>query len=292
MTVFLIRDDDPNATTDPEQLERTYAPLLDAGLRIAFSVIPRIALDTRDPEGARERFIHPAWRDAPDEVLLTPGAPLSAWLRAHEGEVDVMMHGLSHRRIRGGTELGALTREEADARFVQGRDILCTALGRAPLGVVAPWDAYSRGSLLAATDRFSLVSTGYVDRARLPPEAWPSHVLERISRRETLRVNGAWVVRHRGGRFDGRTRPEDVPRLLAELAKDAEVAVIVLHHWMFWGGPTPHPVVVALADALRKARAPVRGVADIVTQLDERSANGLRARLGAAVISATLAGYT
>jgi peptidoglycan/xylan/chitin deacetylase (PgdA/CDA1 family) len=287
MTIFLIRDDDPNATTDPERLERTYAPLLDAGLKIAFSVIPRVALDTKDPAGERERFIDRAWRDAPDEVMLTHGAPLSAWLRAHAGEVDVMMHGLSHRRVRGGTELGALTREEADARFVQGRDILRTALGHAPAGIVAPWDAYSRGSLLAATDHFSLVSTSYVDRVRLPPEAWPAHVMERITRRETLRVNGSWVVRHRGGRFDGRTNPGVVPGVLAELAKDAEVAVIVLHHWMFWDGPSPHPVVVALANALRRER--VHGVADVVAHLDARSARGLPTGLGAAVLSATLA---
>jgi hypothetical protein len=271
MALFLIRDDDPNATTDPARLERTYAPLLDAGIKVTFSVIPEVALDTRAPDGHRERFIDPGWPDTPDEITLTARAPLARWLRDHAGEVEAMAHGLSHRRVRGGTELGALDEDEADERLVQGRDILCTALGRYPTGFVAPWDALSRGALVAATRRFSLVSAGWVGFPRLPPSAWPAHVVERLRRSEALRVGPAWVVRHRGGRFDGRSDPASVPGVLDELAKGADAAVIVLHHWMFWDRPGegPHPVVTALARALRGRR--VGGVEDMVRHLDARA---------------------
>ena len=264
--MFLIRDDDPNATTDPQRLERTYAPLLDAGIKVAFSVIPQVALDTRDSAGHRERFIDPTRPDEATFARMSPATPLSRWLRAHSGEVDVLAHGLSHRRLRGGTELGALDAGEADRLLVQSRDILHAALGRAPAGFVAPWDALSRGALVAATRRFSLVSTGWVDVRRLPFTAWPAHVHERLARREALRVGDAWVVRHRGGRFDAQSAPESVPSVLDELARGAPVAVIVLHHWMFWDLPAPHPVVKALAEALR-GRC-VGGVSDVVGHLD------------------------
>jgi hypothetical protein len=44
-----------------------------------------------------------------------------------------------------------------------------------------------------------------------------------------------------------------VPGQLAQLTRGADVAVVVLHHWMF-PGPGVHPAIVALAAALREHR--------------------------------------
>src|SRR5215813_8954348 len=99
MSIVLVRDDDANATTRPERLARAYAPLLDAGIPVSFAVIPEVALDTRDPEGARERFLDEATADQDRLAAITPQTPLAAWLRRHRGAVDVFVHGLSHRRL-------------------------------------------------------------------------------------------------------------------------------------------------------------------------------------------------
>lgn len=251
MTTFLVRDDDPNATTDPAMIERTYAPLLDAGVPIVFATIPEVRLDTRAPDGSRERFLHP---DSPDSSAcqrMTADSPFAAWLRAHAAQVDVFLHGLSHERVRGGTEFGALTQAEALDRLDEGLRVLAGAIDRRPLGFVAPWDALSAGSLRACARRFDLVSTGWVDRKRLPVSAWPAHAVERLTRREALRVGRTWLVRHRGGKINGDTRAEDVPAIVDSLGRGADVAVIVLHHWMF-SAQDPHPAVVALARTLRK----------------------------------------
>jgi hypothetical protein len=174
------------------------------------------------------------------------------WLRANESQVDVFAHGLSHRRIAQGTEFGAIDVETARARLDRTTRIFAGALGRIPVGFVAPWDALSRGSHEAARERFAIISTGWVGRTLLPFAAWPSHVLERFARRETLRVGGSWILRHRGGKLAGDTRPEDVPAIVGALCDGAEIAVIVLHHWMFWSNErgAAHPVVTALARAL------------------------------------------
>ncbi len=76
MTLFLVRDDDANATTRPERPERVYAPLLDAQIPLNFAVIPEVALDTRTPDGTREHFLDENSEDEEAEVV----------------------HGLSHRR--------------------------------------------------------------------------------------------------------------------------------------------------------------------------------------------------
>ncbi len=261
MTLFLVRDDDPNATTDPARLARAYAPLLDAGVPISFSVIPRVRLDTRAPDGTRERFLCESSPDCEEERALEIDTPVVQWLRSHDADVDVFCHGLSHQRVRGGTEYGALTQAEACARIEDARAIFLRSLGRMPEGFVPPWDALSPGSVRATTDAFALVSTGWVSRAQLPWTAWPAHVIERARRSEVLRLGRrSLLVRHRGGKISGDTRPEDVAGIVSALGDRAELAVIVLHHWMFWDQEAGHPVVRALADALRtRSTVGVRG---------------------------------
>lgn len=254
MSRFFLRDDDANATTPPTLLARVYAPLLDAGHPIAFATIPEAALDTRAPDGTREAFLSPDWPTTSGRARLHAATPLARWLRDNAGAVDVLQHGLSHERVRGGTEMGSLSRDEATARIAAGKAILTEALSRAPDGFVAPWDRFSRGALDATMRSYDFVSTAWVGADVLPARAIAAHVRERVRGTMVLRAGSCRIARHKGGFLSPRTRPEDVPSLLRFAARNAEVAVLVLHHWM-WApldakAPEPHPVVRALARAL------------------------------------------
>jgi peptidoglycan/xylan/chitin deacetylase (PgdA/CDA1 family) len=266
MGIIVVRDDDPNATTRPERLERVYAPLFDAGIPVNFSVVPEVALDVRRDDGRRELFLDESAEDCDSVEELTDATPLAAWLRRHEGAVDVFVHGLSHRRLRARTEFGALDQAEAALRIERGISIMERALGRRPVGFVPPWDALSAGAVRAATEAFDLISTAWVDRHRLPFGAWPAFVIERLGRREALKIDHAWLLRHRGGKLTADTRAPAVPAIVEQLTRGADVAVIVLHHWMFWEKAEPHPVIVALARALRSKRTVT--VRDAVRYLD------------------------
>lgn len=258
MSTFLLRDDDANATTDPEVLARVYAPLLDAGHRLAFATIPEVALDTLAPDGRREAFLSPAWPASAAHARMHRDTPLAVWLRAHAHEVDVLQHGLSHARVRAGTELGALGLEEARARIDLGKRILTGALDDVPAGFVAPWDKLSRDAMDAAMRAYDFVSTSWVAPGALPRRALLAHVRERLAGSMVLRAGRCLIARHRGGFLGAQTRPEDVPALLrvaSQAPRGGAVALTVvnLHHWMFFGDaarPEPHPVVRALARAL------------------------------------------
>ena len=269
MTLFLIRDDDANATTDPDWLARAYAPLFDSGIAVCFAVIPRVALDVRDPQGHREKFLAPDVPDRPAVREVGPETALCSWLREHEEAADVFVHGLTHERVRDGTEFGALSRPEAEVRLSEARRLVTTAIGRVPLGFVAPWDEVSRGALDAIVASFDLFSTGFVDRRRLPPRAWAEHVRERIGRTGALRVGRSWVLRHSGCRITGGTRADEVAGIVRDLGRHARVTVLVLHHWHF--GPTsqPSPTIRALASALRGQRT--GRIRDVLHELDERA---------------------
>jgi hypothetical protein len=187
----------------------------------------------------------------------------------------VLVHGLTHARVRDDTELGALSATEARDRIDRARTISSNALGRTPLGFVAPWDALSRQALVAATDAFDLVSTGFVDRRRLPRSAWAAHVRERLTRRGALRVGHGWVLRHAGCCIGPRTDPADVPAIVARLGEHARIAVIVLHHWQFpKAAHEPPPAISALARALQWHR--VVGVREAIRILDSGDAGPTR----------------
>jgi len=252
--MILLRDDDPNATTRPERLARVYAPLLDAGYPINFAVVPEVALDTLAPDGRRERFIDEHAPRSSATVPLLPDSDLARWLKAHSSQLDVFQHGHTHRRAADGTEFGAISREAAVRTIARGSTVLENALGRRPLGFVPPWDVPSRGAVQAATQAFPLVSCGWVSRGRLPLSAWPDHLFERATRREAIRIGDSWLLRHRGGRIRPDLDPAAVPATIDALTSGARVGVVVLHHWMFWEHAEPHPVVVALARALRGRR--------------------------------------
>jgi hypothetical protein len=251
VTLFFLRDDDINATTDLGRFRRAYAPLLDAGIPLNLATVPEVALDTPAPDGSRERFIGDSHPPSDATVAIEPDSELAKWVRATPG-VEPLVHVLQHRRVREGTEFGALTRDEARTRMDAGLSRLERCFGRRPIGFVAPWDLMSPGSVAAALERFPLLSTCFVDRHRLPITAWPAHVLERRRRDEVLRVRRTWVLRHRGGKITADTRPDEVPALMEGLAERARVAVVVLHHWMYWHtDPEPHPAIVAMAAWLK-----------------------------------------
>jgi hypothetical protein len=255
MTLVLVRDDDANATTDPVRLERLYAPLLDAGIPLNLAVIPEVALDTLAPDGGREHFLPRDLARAGGSLPLQTDSPLARWLSANSSQVSVLMHGLSHARRRATTEFGALAAAEARPLLSRGLRILTEALGQSPTGFVAPWDALSRDALMAAVDAFDLVSTGWVDRRRLPPQAWPAHALERLSQSHVLGVGHGWVLRHDGCRIHEATRAHEIAGIVDALTRRPTIAVIVLHHWMYWDHADQQAVMAALARALRAHRA-------------------------------------
>src|SRR5215475_6577775 len=57
MRYVIIRDDDTNAFTPVECLERLYRPFLNAGLPVNLAVIPEVSLNARMANGQPEGFL-------------------------------------------------------------------------------------------------------------------------------------------------------------------------------------------------------------------------------------------
>ncbi len=248
--LVVLRDDDVNATTPTERLARAYRPLLAEGHKISFSAIPKVDTVTRDPSGRRESFI--VGKPADPICAFYRNSEFVVWQRENAAQTEVAMHGLTHARVRGGTEFGSLDFAEASIRLDEGLRILTEAFDQPVRSFVAPWDALSRGSVQAASERFRIISTGFLDRRRLPVRDWPKHYLERLRCQMLVPVGKCWVLRHSGGLTPDVT-PEDIPGVVRQISGGAMVTVIVLHHWMFWSNGE-HPAILALARQLKGFR--------------------------------------
>src|ERR1041385_8037951 len=57
MRYVILRDDDTNALTPVECLERLYRPFRERGLPVNLATIPDVSTDARTPEGKLEGFL-------------------------------------------------------------------------------------------------------------------------------------------------------------------------------------------------------------------------------------------
>src|SRR5437764_12391401 len=87
MHTVILRDDDTNALTPIESLEKLYRPFLDRGLPVNLATIPEVKTDVRLPDGRREAFL-PRLRgtlSALPTVPLVENVGLTSSLRGNPG---------------------------------------------------------------------------------------------------------------------------------------------------------------------------------------------------------------
>src|SRR5438067_12670248 len=70
----ILRDDDTNALTPPECLERLYRPFLDRSLPVNLATIPAVRTDAKRPNGQPEGFL---WNNGSERrvLLANRGSP-------------------------------------------------------------------------------------------------------------------------------------------------------------------------------------------------------------------------
>ena len=95
MRCVILRDDDTNALTPVECLERLYRPFLDRGLPVNLATVPEVRVDARTPEGAREGFLPKNPNPAVETVPLAENRALVQYLHANPG-YSIVQHGCYH----------------------------------------------------------------------------------------------------------------------------------------------------------------------------------------------------
>ncbi len=245
MRYVIIRDDDTNALTPVECLERLYRPFLDRGFPVNLATIPLVSTTTKVPGGTLEGFLMRARSETPSDLPLTANPQLVSYLRENPG-YRIVQHGLRHDYL----EFDTLSYRAAEQRIVQGAQLLAAAGFPPARTFVAPYDKFSPGSFRAVAEHFQIISTGWFELRRLPIEWWPRYAVKKIAGTSHWRVGGTFLLSHPGCLLSCQ---RDYDAMLATVIRQLEhntLTVLVTHWWEYFRGNTIDERFIAILHAV------------------------------------------
>jgi len=229
MRYVILRDDDTNALTPVECLERLYRPFLDRGLPVNLAVIPDVATDTTVPGGGFEGYLFARNGVTERRAAIGSNAPLVDYLRGNPG-YRVVQHGCHHEYFEFDCDSTASIVE----RLERGTRLLMDAGFPRPETFVAPYDKLSRASLREAARRFRVLSTGWYEWRRLPRGWWPKYALKKITRAPHWRVRHTLLLSHPGCLLSCHRRYETMLAEVIRSVNSRRLTVLVTHWWEYF----------------------------------------------------------
>jgi hypothetical protein len=272
MRYVILRDDDTNALTPVEYLERLYRPFLDRGLPVNLATIPKVRTDVVGPDGRSEGYLLAKGDSGTLTLPMAGNKALVAYLLANPG-YRIVQHGYHHSLFEFDSERPG----NVSHRLDQGTRLLEEAGFPRPNTFVAPYDRLSRTSLREVVKRFRVLSTGWFEWRRLPVSWLPRYALKKCFRRLHWRIRRTFLLSHPGCLLSyqrpGVTMLEEVKNVVAS----RRVTVLVTHWWEYFrNGKPDEPFIQVLHDTgawlARQADIKVISFDDLA---DQRHAVGL-----------------
>src|SRR6478752_397041 len=98
MRYVILRDDDTNALTPIDCLERLYRPFLDRGMPVNLATIPEVSTRVKLPDGRPEGFLWNAAASMPATLTIGSNQKLVRYLLKNR-RFHFAQHGLHHDRF-------------------------------------------------------------------------------------------------------------------------------------------------------------------------------------------------
>src|SRR5579862_4021783 len=95
MHYVVLRDDDTNALTPVDCLERLYRPFLDRGLPVNLATIPNVSTTATMPDGRPEGYLGFMTGELPATLAIGDNRELVEYLLANPG-FRIVQHGYRH----------------------------------------------------------------------------------------------------------------------------------------------------------------------------------------------------
>jgi hypothetical protein len=234
MHYVILRDDDTNALTPVECLEKLYRPFLARGLPVNLATIPAVRTDARMPNGQREGFLFGAKGDEPATVPLVANPGLTAYLRANAG-FQIVQHGCHHDPF----EFDSHDRANVVRRLEEGAERIREAGLKPASAFVAPHDKFSPIAYIETARRFRVISSGWFEWRRVPARWWPRYLWKKLMRSPHWRVGPTRLLSHPGCLLSYTRPPETIlPAIKAAIARQ-ELTVLVTHWWEYFRNGEP-----------------------------------------------------
>jgi hypothetical protein len=241
MRYVIIRDDDTNALTPVDCLERLYRPFLNRGLPVNLATIPNVATNTTMPDGKPEGFLR--YKNGARQKVLPIGSNrnLVRYLLENPG-YNIVQHGFNHEYL----EFEQRSAEEIARRLDEGRRLLMEAGFPAPDTFVAPYDKLSRASLAAVASRFAVLSTGWFELRRLPFSWWPKYALRKLKAAPHWQVGQTLLLTHPGCILSCFRNYDTILNEIRSQVSRRLVTVLVTHWWEYFRDAEPDEKLIAV----------------------------------------------
>jgi hypothetical protein len=240
MRSVILRDDDTNALTPVECLEKLYRPFLARGLAVNLATIPEVRMDARTPEGKREGFLPALPNPAVETVALAESGGLTAYL--HDNPLyQIVQHGCYHDTF----EFDRTERADIVRRLDRGRQRLREAGFNHVPAFVAPHDKLSKVAYEEVARRFRVISTGWFEWRRLPMSWRPRYLMKKLSGRPHWRVGRTRLLSHPGCLLSYQRPFGPMLDTIKQAISRDEVTVLVTHWWEYFRGGRPDDAFIA-----------------------------------------------
>jgi hypothetical protein len=234
MRYVIIRDDDTNAATPVECLERLYRLALDRGMPINLATIPEVSLAATNQEGQLEGFLRFKNGSLGETLPISANPKLIGYLKDNPG-FEVVQHGLHHEYF----EFQRLPAVQAEAALHRGTQLLLDAGFSKPQTFVAPHDKFSPENLCEVARHFRIVSSGWYELARLPRAWWPQYAWKKLRHTPHWRVGSTLLLTHPGCLLSCfRDYNASLDSIRAHV-KSNRLTVLVTHWWEYFRNGTP-----------------------------------------------------
>jgi hypothetical protein len=241
MHYVILRDDDTNALTPVECLERLYRPFLHRGLPVNLATVPKVRTDTRRPDGKPEGFLIAKYEESPAGIPISESTELVKYLRDNSG-YHVVQHGYDHSLFEFDKEDG----HDIGHRLDEGARLLQEAGFKKPQTFVAPYDRLSGVALREVAQRYRVLSTGWFELRRLPLSWWPRYSMKKFSHRPHWQVNGTKLLTHPGCLLSCHRSLENMLNEIRSHVRQQGLTVLVTHWWEYFRNGEPDEEFIAV----------------------------------------------
>ena len=244
MRYVILRDDDTNAFTPIECLERLYRPFLGRGFPVNLAVIPHVRTDAVQADGMPEKFLFAKNGCTQSTMPVGSNQKLVRYLQDNPG-FKIVQHGYDHSFF----EFDSISDGDICDRLEHGTQLLVEAGFPAPLAFVAPYDKFSSVSLREAAKRFRVISTGWFELQRLPVAWWPKYTVHKIVRNPHWHIGQTALLTHPGCLLSCHRPYATMLDAVKKSVSSRHLTVLVTHWWEYFNAAGPdEPFVKVLHD--------------------------------------------
>ncbi|MBA4149183.1 MAG: DUF2334 domain-containing protein [Verrucomicrobia bacterium] len=245
MKYVILRDDDTNALTPIDCLERLYRPFLDRGLPVNLATIPNVNTKATKSDGNPELFLIGKSSPVPKYMPIGSNQKLVEYLQGNPG-YKIVQHGCAHEFVNLKTEFSIDDRPDICRRLDEGMRYLQDAGFEKPTTFVSPYDRLSKASFEEVSRRFKVLSTGWYELRNLPISWIPNYAIKKICKQRHWRANGTTLLTHPGCHLSFQRPYPNILDRIKESIDGQRLTVLVTHWWEYFREPQPDEPFISI----------------------------------------------